>query len=158
VRVAAALAEFDLTDLADRDPHRLSGGQQRRLSLAAMLVHDRPFLLADEPTFGLDRHGTGRALRTLTDAASAGRGVLFSSHDLRAVASCADRVLVVAAGRLVADVDPLALLRDPDLLVTARLRPSRLLRRLAAAVPDAGRLRDALAALDARASTPVPVP
>jgi energy-coupling factor transport system ATP-binding protein len=150
-RVAAALAEFDLTDLADRDPHRLSGGQQRRLSLAAMLVHDRPFLLADEPTFGLDRHGTGRALRALADAASAGRGVLFSSHDLRAVASCADRVLVVAAGRLVADVDPLALLRDLDLLATARLRPSRLLRRLAAAVPDAGRLRDALAALDARA-------
>ena len=151
-RVAAALADFDLAGLADRDPHRLSGGQQRRLSLAAMLVHDRPFLLADEPTFGLDRHGTGRALRALTDAACAGRGVLFSSHDLRAVASCADRVLVVAGGRLVADVDPLALLRDPDLLATARLRPPRLLRRLAAAVPDAGRLRDALAALDARAT------
>jgi energy-coupling factor transport system ATP-binding protein len=157
-RVAAALAEFDLAALADRDPHRLSGGQQRRLSLAAMLVHDRPFLLADEPTFGLDRHGTTRALRALTDAARAGRGVLFSCHDLRAVASCADRVLVVAQGRLVADLDPHDLLRDPGLLATARLRPSRLLHRLAAAVPDADRLRDALAALDARAAAGLQVP
>ena len=159
-RVAAALTEFDLTALAERDPHRLSGGQQRRLSLAAMLVHDRPFLLADEPTFGLDRHGSAHALRALTAAARSGRGVLFSCHDLRAVASCADRVLVVAGGRLVADVDPLTLLRDQDLLATARLRASRLLRWLAEGVDDPARLRDALAALDARADArpPVPVP
>lgn len=159
-RVAAALARFDLTALADRDPHRLSGGEQRRLSLAAMLVHDRPVLLADEPTFGLDRHGTAAVLGALVAAARAGGAVLLSCHDLRAVASVSDRVLVVADGRLVADVDPLGLLRDPSLLAAAHLRPSRLLRWLAAAVPDAGRLRDALAALDARAlgRAAVPVP
>nr|WP_213281082.1 ABC transporter ATP-binding protein [Cellulomonas hominis] len=157
-RVDAALADFGLTRLADRDPHRLSGGQQRRLSLAAMLVHDRPFLLADEPTFGLDRLGTARALRALTDAARDGRGVLFSCHDLRAVATCANRVLVVAEGRLVADVDPLALLRDADLLAAARLRPQQLLRWLADAVDDAGRLRDALVALDRRAPVRAEVP
>ena len=150
-RVAAVLARFGLAALADRDPHRLSGGEQRRLSLAAMLVHDRPVLLADEPTFGLDRHGTTAVLRALADEARAGRAVLLTCHDLRAVASVADRVLVVADGGLVADVDPLALLRDPRLLAAARLRPSRLLRRLAEVVGDAARLRDALAALDARA-------
>jgi len=150
-RVAASLARFGLTSLADRDPHRLSGGEQRRLSLAAMLVHDRPVLLADEPTFGLDRHGTAAVLGALADEARAGRTVLLTCHDLRAVASAADRVLVAAGGRLVADVDPLALLRVPGLLAAARLRPSLLLRRLAAAVPDAARLRAALAALDARA-------
>lgn len=149
-RVAAALARFGLARLADRDPHRLSGGEQRRLSLAAMLVHDRRVLLADEPTFGLDRHGTAAVLGALAKTASTGGAVLLSCHDLRAVASVADRVLVVADGRLVADVDPLALLRDDGLLAAARLRPSRLLRWLAGAVPDAARLRDALAALDAR--------
>jgi energy-coupling factor transport system ATP-binding protein len=149
-RVAAALARFGLTRLADRDPHRLSGGEQRRLSLAAMLVHDRPVLLADEPTFGLDRHGTAAVLGALADEARAGRAVLLTCHDLRAVASVADRVLVVADGRLLADVDPLALLRDGGLLAAARLRPSRLLRLLAGAVDDAARLRDALRALDAR--------
>lgn len=149
-RVAAALARFGLARLADRDPHRLSGGEQRRLSLAAMLVHDRPVLLADEPTFGLDRHGTVAVLGALADQARGGRAVLLTCHDLRAVASVADRVLVVTDGRLVADVDPLALLRDPRLLAAARLRPSRLLRLLAAAAPDAARLRAVLAALDAR--------
>ncbi|MBD3778303.1 MAG: ATP-binding cassette domain-containing protein [Micrococcales bacterium] len=152
-RVAAALARFGLTGLADRDPHRLSGGEQRRLSLAAMLVHDRAVLLADEPTFGLDRHGSAAVLGALTDEARAGRAVLLTCHDLRAVASVADRVLVLAEGRLVADLDPLGLLRDPRLLAAARLRPSRLLRWLAEAADDAGRLRDALAALDARGTT-----
>ncbi|QZN86566.1 ABC transporter ATP-binding protein [Cellulomonas sp. C5510] len=152
-RVAEALERFGLTALADRDPHRLSGGEQRRLSLAAMLVHDRGVLLADEPTFGLDRHGTAAVLGALAQTARAGRAVLLSCHDLRAVASCADRVLVLAGGRLVADVDPLTLLRDPRLLDAARLRPSRLLRWLAEAADDAGRLRDALAALDARGVT-----
>ncbi|RMI08726.1 ATP-binding cassette domain-containing protein [Cellulomonas triticagri] len=147
-RVAAALDRFDLTPLAGQHPHRLSVGEQRRLGLAAALVHDRAHLLADEPTAGLDRHGTTTTLRALAAAAAEGRGVLLSSHDLRAVATCADRVLVVADGRVLADLDPLALLRDDVLLAAARLRVPPLLRRVAAAVHDAAHLRGALTALD----------
>ncbi|MFF1529042.1 ABC transporter ATP-binding protein [Cellulomonas sp. NPDC058312] len=150
-RVTDVLERFDLTGHADHHPHQLSGGQQRRLGLAAAHVHDRPFLLADEPTFGLDRHGTVAALRALTAAAAQGRGVLFSCHDLRAVAGTADRVLVVTDGRLIADVGPLTLLRDPGLLDAARLRVPRVLRWLADAVDDLGQLRHALRELDDRA-------
>jgi energy-coupling factor transport system ATP-binding protein len=148
-RVDAMLDRFGLAGHADHNPFRLSGGQKRRLSLAVVLVHDRPFLLADEPTFGLDRHGTVAAARALTAAAAEGRGVLFSSHDLRTVATCADRVLVVAAGTVLADVRPLALVQDERLLAAARLRPPTLLRHLAAEVADDGELRAVLRGLDA---------
>lgn len=148
-RVAAMLHRFGLADHADHNPFRLSGGQKRRLSLAAVLVHDRPFLLADEPTFGLDRHGTHAAARALTAAAAGGRGVMFTSHDLRTVATCADRVLVVAAGTVLADVGPLALVHDVRLLAAARLRLPALLRHVAGEVADDGELRAVLRGLDA---------
>ncbi len=156
-RVAAMLDRFGLTGVADHNPYRLSGGQQRRLSLAAMLLHDRPFLLADEPGFGLDRQATITALQTLRDTARSGRGVLFSSHDLRAVAGYADRVLVLGGGRLFADTTPLCLLRDPTLLAAARLRPLRLLRRLAERVSDDAALRTILQRLDELALESAPL-
>ncbi|GGA55136.1 hypothetical protein GCM10011490_01200 [Pseudoclavibacter endophyticus] len=130
-RVDEQLRRFDLDDLADRQPHRLSGGQQRRVSLAAMLLHDRAFLLADEPTFGLDRRAQIGAMRALVAAAEEGRGVCFSSHDLRAVAAYADRVVVLGEGRVLADTTPARLVRDHRLLERARLRLPRLLRWLA---------------------------
>jgi energy-coupling factor transport system ATP-binding protein len=116
-----------------------------------MLVHEHPFLLADEPGFGLDRHASVGVLRALRDVAAAGRGVLFSSHDLRAVAGYADRVLVLADGTLLADTTPLDLLRDALLLERAGLRPPALLRRLAAEVDDGPALVTALRAMDAAA-------
>ncbi|MGW2093191.1 ABC transporter ATP-binding protein [Promicromonospora sukumoe] len=147
-RVEQALARFGLTRLADHSPYKLSGGQKRRLSLAAMLVHEHPFLLADEPGFGLDRHASVGVLRALRDAAAGDKGVLFSSHDLRAVAGYADRVLVLADGALLADTTPLDLLRDETLLASARLRPPALLRALAGEVGDARDLVRVLRAMD----------
>jgi len=150
-RIGPMLERFGLQRLAERSPHRLSGGQQRRLSLAAMLVHERPVLLADEPTFGLDRHASADALGALRSAADAGAAVLIACHDLRAVAAHADRVLVLAQGRLLADTTPLALLRDERMRTAAGLRPSRLLRVLAARAGDDAVLRHELARLEAAA-------
>lgn len=157
-RIDAILRRFDLVQLAERSPYRLSGGQKRRVSLAAMLVHDRPHLFADEPTFGLDRRAQIGVMRALADEAVAGRGVCFSSHDLRAVTAYADRVIVLGKGRVIADTTPMALVRDDELLETARLQPPRLLRWLAGrtagdhAAPRILRALDdlALAASDAR--------
>ncbi|QIK72762.1 ABC transporter ATP-binding protein [Propioniciclava coleopterorum] len=149
-RVDAMLARFGLLGLADRNPFRLSGGQQRRVSLAAMLLHRRPHLLADEPAFGLDRLAALTTMRALRAAADAGQGVLFSSHDLRAVAAHADRVLVVGEGTLLAAATPHELLRDRVLLDRARLRPPHLLLRVAEASAGPRELRDLLADLDDR--------
>jgi energy-coupling factor transporter ATP-binding protein EcfA2 len=80
--------------------HRLSGGEQRRLSLAVVLRGDRAVVLADEPTHSLDRAGVRWTVQALREAARAGRGVLLTSHDLRFVLEVADRVHVVHDGRL----------------------------------------------------------
>lgn len=149
------LRRFGLEDFADHNPFQLSGGQQRRLNLAAMLVHDRPFLLADEPGYGLDRHATITAMRALGTAAAEGRGVLFSSHDLRTLCSYADRVLVLGNGRLVADTTPLALLHDEAVLESAGLRVPRLLAWLRDARVDEVGLQRVLRNLDAHALSEV---
>ncbi|WP_162893279.1 ABC transporter ATP-binding protein [Microbacterium halotolerans] len=158
--VDEALGRFGLSHLADHDPHRLSGGQMRRLSIAAMLLHNRAHLLADEPGFGLDRLTSVHVMRALRRSAQEGRGVMFSSHDLRAVAGHADRVVLLSDGEIVVDATPLELLRDEEALGRARLRPSRLLRELAAVVGDQTELRAVLHGLDdlaLGASATVPV-
>lgn len=149
--VDAAMRRFGLADFAEHNPFQLSGGQKRRLSLAAMLVHDRPFLLADEPGYGLDRHATIAVMRAFQQTAAAGRGVLFSSHDLRTLCTYADRVLVLGEGRLLADTTPWALLHDEPVLTAAGLRVSRLLGWLRDAVTDGTALRLVLQGLDERA-------
>jgi energy-coupling factor transport system ATP-binding protein len=117
----AMLARLDLADHAEHSPYRLSGGQQRRLSLGAMLLAERPVLLADEPGYGLDRAAQGAVLALLREAAGEGRGVVMTTHDLRRI-ECADEVVVIADGRLHGPVTPSELLADEQLLHRAGLR------------------------------------
>jgi energy-coupling factor transporter ATP-binding protein EcfA2 len=156
--VESLLAQHRLGHLAEQSPYRLSGGEKRRLSVAAMLAHDRPALLADEPTFGLDRRATIASNRAFRAAADAGRAVLFSSHDLRTVATLADRAVVVADGTIVANGPVFDVLRDGRALSRARLSPPPLIEWLlenATSDAAARRILDALddavpvAALDA---------
>jgi energy-coupling factor transporter ATP-binding protein EcfA2 len=115
-RIDDALRRHRLEHVRDASPHRLSGGEKRRLSLAAMLVHDRPALLADEPTFGLDRRDAEAAMTALADA-SRTRAVLFSSHDLELVARYATRAVVLGRGTVIHDGGVDALVASPALLV-----------------------------------------
>lgn len=121
-RALRLLERFDLADLAGQSPYQLSGGQKRRLSLAAVLAQGHPVLLADEPGFGLDRTASMFVEAALRGVADEGGAVLYSSHDLRSVAATADRVLVVGEGTLLADTTPAALLRDRALMSRAGLR------------------------------------
>lgn len=115
-RIDDALRRHRLEHVRDASPHRLSGGEKRRLSLAAMLVHDRPVLLADEPTFGLDRRDAEAAMTALAEA-SRTRAVLFSSHDLALVGRYATRAVVLGRGTVIHDGGVDALLASPALLV-----------------------------------------
>lgn len=141
---------------ADLNPFRLSGGEKRRLSIAAMLAHDRPALLLDEPTLGLDRRDTIATMAALRTAAEGGRGVLFASHDLRTVATLADRVVVLAEGRVVADGPVLDMLGDADVLARARLERSPLVDWLMRNVSSSTAVRRTLRALDGEIGPTVP--
>ena len=120
-QAAQMLERLDLAEHAGASPFRLSGGQQRRLSIGAMLLGDRPVLLADEPGYGLDRAAQRTVLGLLREAATQGRGVVMTTHDLRSVAA-ADSVVVIAGGRLLGPMTPQALLEDRELTERAGLR------------------------------------
>lgn len=110
--VEAALATFDLADLADRPVTQLSGGERRRVFLARALATGAPLQLWDEPTANLDvRHGL-EVLALARSLAQRGSTVLLSLHDIRA-AYRFDRVLVLQLGHLVADGTPHDVLTAP---------------------------------------------
>jgi ABC-2 type transport system ATP-binding protein len=91
----------------------LSGGQRRRLDLALALVGDPDLIFLDEPTTGFDpaaRHGAWQLISSLRGA---GRTIVLTSHYMDEVQELADRVAVVAAGRIVAEGTPDALGDEP---------------------------------------------
>lgn len=119
---ARALAALDLVGLppqqyATRSPFGLSGGQRRRAALAGVLALEPAVLVLDEPTVGLDAEGRAEFygyLRAVRQARAA--TVVLVSHDMAEVAELADWVLVLHAGRLVAQHTPAELFADADAL------------------------------------------
>ncbi len=92
-------------------PHELSGGMAQRAAIALALARRSRFLLADEPTTGLDPSIQRGVLQELRRVADGGMGVLFITHDLRLLPGFADRIVVMAEGRIVEAADRVADLR-----------------------------------------------
>lgn len=120
-RARAALDEVDAAHLAERGVAEMSGGERARVLLARALVVQAPLLLADEPIAGLDPDAQLLVLERLRRRADAGGGVLVSLHDLTLAARAADRVVVLDAGRVVADGPPVEALSPSVLRTTFHL-------------------------------------
>ena len=101
-RVEAALERVGLAELGDRAAHRLSGGQKQLLAIASVLVADPAIVVADEPTTLLDARN---ARRIGEHFASLDQQLIVVSHHLELLESF-DRVIVMEAGRVVADDEP----------------------------------------------------
>jgi ABC-2 type transport system ATP-binding protein len=80
-----------------------SGGMQRRLNLAAALVHDPPVLLLDEPTAGVDPQSRGAILETVGRLAAEGRAIIYTTHYMEEAQRICSRVVVMDHGRAIAE-------------------------------------------------------
>jgi energy-coupling factor transport system ATP-binding protein len=106
----AALAAVGLAEMAERNPKDLSGGERQRLALAIVTGGEgeeaggTPIVLAlDEPTRGMDRGAKAELARDLRRRAGQGQAVIVATHDPEFAAACANRAVLLADGRVIAD-------------------------------------------------------
>jgi peptide/nickel transport system ATP-binding protein len=131
-RVEALLLAVGLrADQGARYPHELSGGQRQRAVLARALATDPALLVCDEPISALDVSIQAQVMNLLVELQDRfGMGMLFVSHDLRAVRQVSHRVAVMYLGRIVEEGEPDAVLHAPahpyaQALVSAIPHPGR---------------------------------
>ncbi len=104
--VAKVLELVGIADVADRKTQKLSGGQTQRVRFAVALVAEPELLVLDEPTVAMDveaRHAFWSSMRAF---AAGGRTVIFATHYLEEADDNADRIILMAHGRIVADGPP----------------------------------------------------
>jgi ABC-2 type transport system ATP-binding protein len=105
-RANELLAQFDLSDAADRPVRTYSGGMRRRLDVAAALVQRPPVLFLDEPTTGLDLQSRNALWATIRDLVAEGTTVLLTTQYLEEADRLAERVAVVDVGKVIAQGTP----------------------------------------------------
>lgn len=100
-----ALERAGLAALADRHPRDLSGGERQRLALAIVADQGEPpaVLALDEPTRGMDRESKAALAQELRRRAEQGQAVIVTTHDPEFAAACAERAVLLADGRVIAD-------------------------------------------------------
>jgi len=117
------LERVRLTEFADRDGRTLSGGQQRRATLAIGLAMQPALLLLDEPTASLDVASRDDVIAMLAELSDQISCAVIATHDMHLVAEWATRVIALERGRVVADTTPRELFADAEVLSRARLVP-----------------------------------
>ncbi len=121
--VDAVLTRMGLDDLADQPPFALSRGQRLRTAVASILSQQPSVLLLDEPTTGQDREQIERMMTGLEDQFDL---IVFCTHDVQTAARHANRIVLVEAGRVLADGDPVDVLFDHEAMQAASLRQTSL--------------------------------
>jgi ABC-2 type transport system ATP-binding protein len=105
-KLSEVLEAAELTDIAEEKIVSLSGGQQRRVDFAIGIVGNPKLLFLDEPTTGLDPETRQRAWKTISKLAAGGMTTILTTHYLDEAEQLADRVIIIANGRVLADASP----------------------------------------------------
>ncbi len=100
------LEEFNLTEFADRDGYRLSGGERRRTEIARAIAVRPTFMLFDEPFAGIDPIAIIELKKMLFYLRSKGLGILITDHNVRETLSVTDRAYIISSGAVLAEGRP----------------------------------------------------
>ncbi len=103
---SSTLSDLGLGDKLNSDASSLSRGDKRRLELAMGLAQQPRLLLLDEPTAGMARHDTNKTIELLKEIKAQGMTKVIIEHDMHVVFSLADRISVLAGGRIIAQGTP----------------------------------------------------
>jgi energy-coupling factor transport system ATP-binding protein len=140
-RVNTLLNTLDLDRYRSSSPFILSGGERKRVALAAILVWDPKHIIMDEPTIGQDYLQKDRLRNFIVQLVSQGKTIVIVTHDVEFVAECKPRVVLLSRGRIIGDGPAVKILTDPSLVEKASLvmpQISSLMNRLADLSPPAG--------------------
>ena len=117
-KVDAVLKKLGLTDLKNRYNHKISGGEKRMAAIATILTMDPQVIIMDEPSIALDPYNRRAVIRAVNDLSMT---KIIVSHDLDLILDTCRRVVLLSAGRIVADADAETILHDRGLLEAHRM-------------------------------------
>jgi len=120
-KIAWAVAQTEVEDLLDKPIHFLSVGQKKRVAMAGVLAMEPSVLLLDEPTAGLDNYYAAQVLQYLAKLENGERTILLATHDIPLAYEWADLIIVMEAGKIIYNGDPIALFYEDELLHRAHL-------------------------------------
>jgi energy-coupling factor transport system ATP-binding protein len=115
-RVTNIMTALDLERYKETSPFVLSGGERKRVALAAILVWDPKHVIMDEPTIGQDYLQKDRLRNFIVQLISQGKTVVIVTHDVEFVAECKPRVVLLSRGRIIGDGPAAEILTDPSLV------------------------------------------
>jgi biotin transport system ATP-binding protein len=111
-RITDAAEAVNLTSILEESPHRLSGGEKKKAAIAGVLAMEPELIVFDEPFAGLDFSGVKKLLTKMLELHRNDTSIIVITHDLEKVLAHADRLLIMAGGRIVSDGTPSAVLKD----------------------------------------------
>lgn len=121
-RIHRAMEALNITRLADRPPHHLSGGEKKRVALASVMSLEPDVWLLDEPTAGLDPRSQSWFLQFISQQRLAGKTIVIATHDLSIIQRIATNCLVIDEEHRIAAVGvPESILKDHTLLHACNL-------------------------------------
>ncbi len=121
-RVEDALEYMNLGSMRDRPPHYLSGGEKKRVSIADIIAMESEVVIFDEPTASLDPVNVEMLEGVLDKMNEMGKTLLISTHDVDFAYRFADRAVIFAGGRIIADGPVREVFEDDEVLNQANLK------------------------------------
>ncbi len=119
--VNQALDQFEISHLAQRAPHRLSGGEKKKVALASVLIMKPDVILLDEPTAGLDPRSQTHLVDLLMGWTDQTKTIITATHDLHMLEDLADTCQVLERGQVICSGPTAEVLGDRELLERANL-------------------------------------